>query len=630
MATGTGKTVISTAIIRFFLRSTNVKRVLFLVDRLELEGQADREFKQILKNDFSISVWKENKSDWNRSQIVVSTIQSLISQNRYKRIFDPSDFDLIISDEAHRSLGGKSRKVFEYFNGYKLGLTATPKDYLKSVDIKKLGLKNPKALEKRKLLDTYTTFGCQSGEPTFRYSLVDGVSDGYLVNPKTFDIRTNISTQLLSDDGYYFSGYDDDGNPVEDDISAKKFEKKYFNEKTNISFCKSFLENAKKDPFSGEIGKSIIFCISQKHASKITQILNEFADQMYPGQYQSDFALQITSNITNPNPQKMTKQFRNNSLNGNSNYNNAYKTSKTRICVTVGMMTTGYDCRDILNIGLMRPIFSPADFIQMKGRGTRIFDFKDMWKDKEVMPNLANTKKDCFHLIDFFGNYKYFEEEYEYDTSLDLPKITKPSTEKDPSLTPSFSGKITDLALDDIDTIAEYQHEDGMKIDRMFFNEFSKTIKEDHSELKEMILNHNFDDAADYLIKNILNKPERYFTMENLQEALQLDRNLTPKELLQYIFDLIPNIPSKKECLEEDFEKFDDLFQPDKEDFDNIKHIFKAYIDNKTVKSIIDNKEYAKFNHHPSGRYFKNLSKKYKEEIPSYINKFVDLNKYAN
>jgi type I restriction enzyme R subunit len=253
-----------------------------------------------------------------------------------------------------------------------------------------------------------------------------------------------------------------------------------------------------------------------------------------------------------------------------------------------------------------------------------------MWKDKEVMPNLANTKKDCFHLIDFFGNYKYFEEEYEYDTSLDLPKITKPSTEKDPSLTPSFSGKITDLALDDIDTIAEYQHEDGMKIDRMFFNEFSKTIKEDHSELKEMILNHNFDDAADYLIKNILNKPERYFTMENLQEALQLDRNLTPKELLQYIFDLIPNIPSKKECLEEDFEKFDDLFQPDKEDFDNIKHIFKAYIDNKTVKSIIDNKEYAKFNHHPSGRYFKNLSKKYKEEIPSYINKFVDLNKYAN
>ena len=152
-------------------------------------------------------------------------------------------------------------------------------------------------------------------------------------------------------------------------VTQRQFEKKYVSESTNALMCKTFLENAKKDPFTGEIGKSLIFCVSQKHAAKITQILNQFGDQMYPGKYQSDFAVQVTSDVADA--QEMTRTFRNNNLNSQSKANDYYKTSKTRICVTVGMMTTGYDCADILNIGLMRPIFSPADFVQMKGRGTK-------------------------------------------------------------------------------------------------------------------------------------------------------------------------------------------------------------------------------------------------------------------
>src|SRR5208282_1610971 len=99
----------------------------------------------------------ENRDDWRKAEIVVSTIQSLQFNNKYRRLFSPTDFDLLISDEAHRSIGGNSRAVFEYFIGYKLGLTATPKDYLKHIDTSNLGENDPRELERRLLLDSYKT-----------------------------------------------------------------------------------------------------------------------------------------------------------------------------------------------------------------------------------------------------------------------------------------------------------------------------------------------------------------------------------------------------------------------------------------------------------------------------------------
>ena len=115
-------------------------------------------------------------------------------------------------------------------------------------------------------------------------------------------------------------------------------------------------KNALRDPVSGEIGKSIIFSVSQNHAAALVQILNLMADKMFPGKYQSDFAVQVTSHI--PDAQQFAINFANNNLLGSANFLPSYKTSKARVCVTVGMMTTGYDCTDILNIGLFRPIFT--------------------------------------------------------------------------------------------------------------------------------------------------------------------------------------------------------------------------------------------------------------------------------
>ena len=245
MATGTGKTLTSAAVIKLFLRSKNARRVLFLVDRLELEDQAFKDFTNYLKPDYTTFIYKQHKSDWRKADIVVTTIQSLLFNNKYREFFSPSDFDLLISDESHRSVSGNSRAVFEYFSGYKLGLTATPKDYLKSVDIDKVKENDPREIERRMLRDTYTTFGCESGEPTFRYTLLDGVKDDFLRNPITIDARTEITTQLLSDKGYAVAITTEEGE-AEETFVSRDFEKKFFSEKTNRIFCQTFLPTSIK------------------------------------------------------------------------------------------------------------------------------------------------------------------------------------------------------------------------------------------------------------------------------------------------------------------------------------------------------------------------------------------------
>src|SRR3990170_2880816 len=420
MATGTGKTLTAAAVIKLFLRSGNARRVLFLVDRLELEEQARKAFTALLSADFQTVIYKENRDDWRRAEIVVTTVQALLFNNKYQKLFSPTDFDLVISYEAHRSIGGNARAVFDYFIGYKLGLTATPRDYLRRFNSSDPGTRDPREAERRLLLDTYRTFGCETSQPTFRYSLLDGVKEGYLINPTVVDARTEITTELLSEDGFVVSFTDDTGEDQEEAFKQREFERRFFADATNQLLCKTFLENALRDPVSGEIGKSIIFAVSQNHAAKLAQILNQMADRMFPGKYQSGFAVQLTSQI--PDAQQFTINFTNNNLLGSANFLPAYKTSKARVCVTVGMMTTGYDCPDILKLGLFRPIFSPTDFIQIKGRGTRKHNFLEQLFDDSLKDGVMHPQKTAYKLFDFFANCEYFEEEFNYDEVLKLPR----------------------------------------------------------------------------------------------------------------------------------------------------------------------------------------------------------------
>jgi type I restriction enzyme R subunit len=628
MATGTGKTSTSAGVIKLFLRTENAKRILFLVDRIELEEQAQKSFNHILKSDYTCVIWKENKEDWMKADIVVSTIQSFMVKNRFKRIFKPDDFDFVISDEAHRSIGGNSRKVFEYFIGYKLGLTATPKDYLKRIEREELNQKDPRELERRLILDTYHTFGCDSGEPTFRYTLLDGVKDGFLINPVVVDARTEITTQLLSDQGYLITDKDEDGNDVEESFGHRDFEKKFFSDETNKIFCKTFLDNCLRDPITGEVGKTLIFCVSQKHAGKITQILNEFADKMFPNKYQSDFAIQVTSSI--PEAQTFTTNFTYNRLSGSGNFNSLYITSKTRVCVTCSMMTTGYDCPDVLNVGLMKPIFSPSDFVQMKGRGTRKHNFYFQWIDKLNLPDIAEPNKTKFKLFDFFGNCEYFEEKYNYDEVIKLPVISKPKGKESPPTPPINLDEYFNFNPDPLLTFNETEiGYEGMRVDRQPYEKFKDQTTNDET-VQDFVKNEDWDNLEDYMTKTIFDKPNDYFNLEKIRKSLGVDRRISVRDLMELIFGKTPYIKNKYELLEEEFEKFDDRYIPDGEVFPNVKHFFYSYVTDPELRDIIDNKQYGLLNIHPSGQSFKELPNNFKNIIPDYVKSYVPLNKFLS
>ena len=593
MATGTGKTLTAAGVIKLFIRSEVANRVLFLVDRIELENQARKDLvKYLSKDGIKVSVYKENKDDWMKADVVISTIQSFSTDNKYRELFKPSDFDLVISDEAHRVLGASNRAIFEYFIGYKLGLTATPKNYLKGVDFDE---DDPREVERRLLMDTYHIFGCDSGTPTFSYTLNDGVKDGILVNPVVIDARSDITTELLSNSGLVVSTDDEnfeirykskEDGTTHKVFTSKSFEKEFFSESTNELFCSTFLKNAERDPITNEIGKTIFFCVSIEHACKITQILNVFADKMFPGKYNSDFAVQVTSNITDS--QQMAINFANNNLLGHTQFLEDYDSSKARVAVTVGMMTTGYDCRDILNICFCRPIFSPSDFIQMKGRGTRIFDFRH--EDIKIA-------KTHFKLFDFFGVFEYFEKEFNYDEKLKLiirhkgtgkgdgPIIEKPEIEK-----------VFNVGGDEIKSIEEEIIGDqGMKIDRKFYSSFSEKVNVDPN-IQIYIRNKDEEGLMDYLQREVFNKPIEYFTLEKIERALGLKRHLTLKEVAHNIIEGHEEYKTKDEILNDEFENFllinkDDI-EKHPETIPALREIFIAYLVDPVIREAIKNKHF--------------------------------------
>lgn len=631
MATGTGKTLTAAAVIKLFLRSGNARRILFLVDRLELEDQAKKAFGALLAADYKTVIFKENRDDWRRAEIVVSTVQSFLFNNKYQQLFSPTDFDLVISDEAHRSIGGNARAVFDYFIGYKLGLTATPRDYLKKFD--KGTTKDPREFERRMLLDTYRTFGCEDGQPTFRYSLLDGVKDGFLINPTVVDARSEITTQLLSEDGFVVDFKDEEGEDQKEVYKQREFEKRFFAEATNQLFCKTFLENALRDPISGEVGKSIIFSVSQQHAAKLVQILNLMADKMFPGKYQSDFAVQVTSQISDA--QQFTINFTNNNLLGSANFLSTYRTSKARVCVTVGMMTTGYDCPDILNLGLFRPIFSPTDFIQMKGRGTRKHDFRDQLFDPELREAIKEPRKKAFKLFDFFANCEYFEDDYDYDEVIKLPRPKPPGYVGAEGPGPAVAGgKYEHLGQDILATIKEETiGVEGMKIDRMFYEKFEEAVR-DNPVIATAVEAGQWDRVIDYVNHELFDKPNDYFSLEKLRKAAAVDRRLGLREILEKIFGLIPRFKSKDELLEEEFAKFVADYRPEEADalaIPAIKTYFKAYATNNQVRHIIDSREYTDLatNAVFSSKDMKAVPEKYRTIIPGYIKDYVSLNQFA-
>lgn len=642
MATGTGKTLTCAAIIKLFLKTGNAKRVLFLVDRIELEKQAQEAFENSLGSDFTVYTYKDHKDDWGTADILVSTVQSLQTNDRYKDVFSPTDFELVISDEAHRSIGGNARAVFEYFVGYRVGLTATPKDYLKGVSDDDHNTQ--KDFERRQLLDTYSAFGCESGQPTFSYSLLDGVNDPdgpYLVNPIIIDARTDITTKLLSEEGYAVHKVIDEETEVDAIFGARDFERKFFNEKTNEVLAQTFLDNADVDPISGEVGKSIIFAVSQAHAAKVVNILNRLAIERWPGKYQSDFAVQVTSNVSDA--QEFTTKFTNNNLRGKTNWLENYDSSRTRVVVTVGMMTTGYDCSDLLNVAFMRPVFSPSDFIQMKGRGTRLHNFR--YVDYEDNENIISALKNNFKLIDFFAVCEYFNEKYDYEAVLVVPKKIEsvttgyaPPTISEPGVVSEPGGSYASgVDINELDklknqttTVVDGQ---GMRIDREMFRKFKEDLQSD-KEFTELY-DTDREGALEYLKNNVFDKPNHFMNLEKIRHFFKLDRKLSLGEALDIVMDRIESPKLKPEVIHDHFN--DAVLTKDLTDKltnDNTFHLayrlFDAYISSPDVQTAIDNQTYGNLDHTNQlslEEYIQLHHAGVAEPLVGYIKDYVDITK---
>lgn len=601
MATGTGKTLLSAAIAKLYLRSENATRILFLVDRLELENQAWKNFNAYLANDgINTVIYKQKRREWMQAQVVVTTIQSLATRNRFLHEFAPTDFQLIISDEAHRTIGGNNRAIFEYFVGAKLGLTATPRDYLKGVNDDDRQ-SDPRDYERRLLLDTYRTFGCDDGKPTFRYTLLNAVQHvpPYLCNPVALDARTDITTQMLSDEGYIVAvPADEDGQEQELAFSKKDYERTFFSDETNLSFIGCLLDNAKCDPITGEIGKTIMFAVSRRHATKLVTLLNEEATRRWPKEYSagSTFAVQVTSDI--PGAQRMTIDFANNNLNGKSKWRSDefrdYDTSRTRVCVTVGMMTTGYDCEDILNVVLARPIFSPTDFIQIKGRGTRLFTFVHGEGSTQ-----RSAKKDSFALFDFFANCEYFEEDFDYDRKLDLPKGSPDERDDEDGGGPGPRPR-GDFANTSPDPMATLERDEiglfGMKIDREMYRErFAQEAMEavaTDAPLREAFDAENWPVIEDR-VRRLLFEGPKDWSLPKLQNLYKTDRLPNLREIIGQAFGLIPKIPTRGELADEAFERFIATQNADATHSRELRTVFVAFLLDQQSRTLLEKGNFA-------------------------------------
>ena len=505
MATGTGKTLLCAALIRRFLATRNAERVLFIVDRIELAKQTLEDFNVVLA-EYKPVLYKTARrrpGELLGSSVVVATLQSLMVDRRYREEFTPFHFDLVINDEAHRSIYGDAREVVQFFQATRIGLTATPRAYLKNVNVEELERENPKALEIRLLRDTYNYFGCKPGFPTYRYDIIDAVKDPegpFLCLPKIFDLRSDITTKALDELGWAVVI-----NEQEENFKIQDLEKKIFTPARNRLMCEAFLKEAQRDP-ENNIGKSIVFAVNQTHATELTKIFNAI---------QPDIAVTITSRIQDAS--SIAKEFRDGKR-------------KERIAVSVDMLSTGYNCRDLLNIGLMRPIFSPTEYIQIKGRGTRLFTFK-----------IGNTEyeKKNFFMLDFCAVAEYFEEKYDYTIPLKIPRQTQERTRDRQA---HNVGETTDIPYagpnqpqaptpsreiptwEGVDTLVSREvtivGPDGEKVDVMTFRGgYERDIKQFVNETPELqaAIEAEDDDTVETIVnERFYNRPTMFYSPDKL------------------------------------------------------------------------------------------------------------------
>ncbi|HAL19626.1 MAG TPA: restriction endonuclease subunit R, partial [Ruminococcaceae bacterium] len=366
MATGSGKTRTVIALCDVLLQHGWVKNILFLADRNSLVTQAKRSFVNLLP-DLSVTNLCEEKDNYT-AHCVFSTYQTMMNcidsvKDEDGKLFTCGHFDLVICDEAHRSIYNRYRDIFNYFDAPLVGLTATPKDEIDK--------------------NTYEVFELENGVPTYGYELAQAVKDGYLVDFMSVETKLKFIEQGIvyddlsdEDKAAYEDTFEDENGRLPERIGSSALNEWIFNEDTIKEVLHVLMTNGLTVDYGQKLGKTIIFAKNHTHAEKILEIFN----RQYP--HLPGFARVIDNYMTYA--QSAIDEF-------------SDPKKLPQIAISVDMLDTGIDVPEVLNLVFFKKVMSKAKFWQMIGRGTRLCE------------NLLDGKdKDKFYIFDFCGNFEFF------------------------------------------------------------------------------------------------------------------------------------------------------------------------------------------------------------------------------
>ena len=372
LATGTGKTRVSISLCDILMRNDWVKTVLFLADRTALVGQAHKNYEALLPS-VSMSVLSEEKAPDMQARILFSTYQTMINYlDREDKTFSVGRFDLIIIDEAHRSVFGRYGAIFNYFDSLLIGLTATPRDEIDR--------------------NTYDLLQLDNGMPNYSYEIDEAVRDGYLCPYKTLQYHSKImergakwdemskedreEAERLMDYEKSLAGLGPD-DEYHRDILPQEIFKYLFNIDTVDKVLMELMEKGLKVKSGEEIGKTIIFAMNHKHAELIVERFHTLYPEKDP-----DYS-QLIDNYVNK-ADKLIRKFEQMDKN-------------PQIAVSVDMLDTGVDVPSVLNLVFFKCVKSKIKFMQMIGRGTRL------------CPKVfGDADKKEFYIFDWCNNFEYF------------------------------------------------------------------------------------------------------------------------------------------------------------------------------------------------------------------------------
>jgi len=369
MATGTGKTRVCIALVDALMRAGWAERVLFLVDRIALRDQTLEAFKEHLPNEPRWPKQGEKEIATDR-RIYVSTYPTMLNVIRNEgKSLSPHFFDLIVVDESHRSIYNTYQEILDYFNTITLGLTATPTDVIDH--------------------NTFQLFECEDGVPTFAYSYDEAVNHipPFLSNFQVMKIKTKFQDEGINKRTISLEDQQKlmlEGKEIEEiNYEGTEIEKKVINRGTNALIVREFMEESIKDANGVLPGKSIFFCISKAHARRVEEIF----DSLYP-----EYTGELAKVLVSEDPRVYGKgglldQFVHNDM--------------PRIAISVDMLDTGIDVRELVNLVFAKPVYSYTKFWQMIGRGTRLLE------PEKIKPWC--TQKDNFLILDCWDNFEYFK-----------------------------------------------------------------------------------------------------------------------------------------------------------------------------------------------------------------------------